>query len=241
MVAAPLNDNKFKWVSSSLNIALSLNKGKSESEKNSYFNILTQDKKYKWVSPRLNVALNFEPVQIQSFANTKCNASQNENQIKPLTITKIQNSTKLEVLNSNDNNQPNSEKVPIQTEHFQCNQCPFIAKKNSTLNRHAREVHKSYCKNCLKIFLGYHKHCKRCSFIGEQPGLVKDHIKKAHKQKVFIVECPTCKKVLKGKSSLSNHTKSHHLGIKYDCDKCPKSFKEKYSLKKPPIIGFSPY
>ena len=250
MVSAPLNDNKFKWVSSSLNIALNTNKAKSDLDKNSVCNILTQDEKYKWVSSRLNVSLNIENNRIHSFAKT----SQNEKQSKLSTKTKIQISTRLEVLQSNESNRSSTEKgnntnldssqetanmptkVPVEAvditpEHFQCNQCPFIAKKNSTLSRHGREVHKSYCKNCLKIILGYHKHCKRCSFIGEQPGLVKDHIKKAHKQKVVLVECQVCKKVLKGKSLL-NHTNSHHLGIKYDCGKCSKSFTARYYLKK---------
>ena len=215
MAAAPLNDDKFKWVSSSLNIAPNTNRIQSKSETNTACNILTQDEQFKWVSSRLNVALKADKIQIQSIPNIICNTSRNENKAKLPTETKIQTASRLEVVKGNENHRPNTETVDktscvssqekavvptkapaktvdIETEHIQCNQCPFIAKKHSTLIIHARKVHKSYCKTCLKIFPGYHKHCKRCYFIGEQPVLVKEHIKKAHKikKKVFLVECP---------------------------------------------------
>ena len=119
-------------------------------------------------------------------------------------------------------------KATTETKTFSCHHCPFVTSNQTKFKSHLKYKHTLYCKICQQNTHGYHKHCKWCSFVSVQRGSLKTHKRELH-QSSF--ECKTCLKVLKGRSSLVSHTNLVHLGIQFNCDKCPMSYGSKKDLE----------
>ena len=109
----------------------------------------------------------------------------------------------------------------IEVGYIQCDQCPFIAKTKIGLKLHVTTIYKpsSYCKICNQLLPKYHKHCKLCTFVAEQKSKLREHVKSDH-PKNTPPQYNIGHKIFKSKGSLWDH-KLIHLGIKYDCAKCP--------------------
>ena len=227
--------DKCKWLSSRLNIAVIPSFSQPE-------DIV---EKYDWVSSRLKI--NSKPILAENPPEYNRQRTKTE-EISKVKDFQIPISTKLSISRSHCQN--NIKTYSAESTHIssqmqkaddvittdieegdnKCDQCPFIAKTNNGLKMHVAKIHKrpSYCKICNELLPKYHKHCKFCSFVAEQKGKLGEHAKLAH-QTNTPPQCNICHKIFKSKVGLWAHTHIH-LGIKYKCDKCQRSFRRKSEL-----------
>ena len=248
MVNNLVNVPKSKWLSSRLNIATnSFSPELPPEEGNENFEI----EKHKWISSRLKIfskpAIPENPLQ----NNATCISTEEQYLVKDLQvplstklcISKSQVVTKfLTDLVDNENaenisgDNQKQKATPIMTKddvevELQCDLCPFVATKENSFKIHVTKFHKLHpkCNLCDQPLSQYHRHCKLCTFVVEQKGgKLLEHVKTAHTNNAPL-QCLLCEKILKTKTGMRSH-RNMHLGVKYDCNKCPLSFRRKVLL-----------
>ena len=235
-----IKGHKSKWLSSRLNIAVNQVFPQPEEIVEKY-----KTEKYDWLSSRLKIksksTLSENPPEYNRHSTKTEEISKTEDLLIPI-------STKLSISRSHclNNIKTYSAEITqidslmqkaddvittdIEEGDIQCDQCPFIAKTKNGLKMHVAKNHKSpsYCKTCKELLSKYHKHCKLCTFVAEQKGKLREHAKLAH-QTNTPPQCNICHKIFTRKAGLWAH-KPIHLGIKYNCDKCQRSFRRKSEL-----------
>lgn len=141
---------------------------------------------------------------------------------------------------------------------FICDQCDFKSRDKKYLKKHLKVQHQwgrfdcDLCersikwsnndlkKHKLRIHGAKEKRCTQCEYVAAMESDLTEHDRRKHQMKYQKkIECKQCPKILSSTSSMKNHMKYVHEGVKrvpkvpgsFPCNLCPKIFSFKQNMK----------